>query len=98
MPPEDWGKSSGEKPWLQTLLFKAAPDARILCFEHGLSADDPYFWEHLVESGDDLLDDLLKLRENERVRPQNSHIFSENPNQTRCGNFLVFLCATVSVV
>ncbi|KAI9775352.1 MAG: hypothetical protein M1839_001268 [Geoglossum umbratile] len=65
--PETWGKSSG-KPWLESLLLNAAPNASILCFDHGLSKDDAFSWQRLVDSGADLLDNILKLREDESVQ------------------------------
>ncbi|CZR65067.1 uncharacterized protein PAC_14967 [Phialocephala subalpina] len=63
-PPESWGSSHGQ-PWLETLLSNAAPNSSILCFDHGLSTEDTFSWPKLVESGDALLQCLLKERENE---------------------------------
>ena len=64
--PENWGKSSGE-PWLKTLLLNAAPNSSIVCFNHGLSSEENFSWQGLVECGTDLLDALLKLRQDETV-------------------------------
>src|SRR5450432_2656135 len=59
--PENWGKSSGE-PWLKTLLLNAAPNSSIICFDHGLSSEENFSWQGLVERGTHLLDALLGLR------------------------------------
>lgn len=66
-PPESWGKSHG-KPWLETLLSNAAPNSSILCFDHGLSTEDTFSWSKLVNSGDALLQCLLKERENQAIQ------------------------------
>jgi hypothetical protein len=38
-----------------------------LSFDHGLSSDETFSWQALVESGAHLLDTLLRLREDEKV-------------------------------
>lgn len=43
------------------------PHAASFCFEHGLVADDSFVWKNLFDEGGELLEALLKLRENEEV-------------------------------
>jgi hypothetical protein len=93
--PETWGKSSG-KPWLESLLLNAAPNASILCFDHGLSKDDAFSWHRLVDSGADLLDTILKLREDVSVGFGCSHgvfLLYQMPNMTQVQEFpFLFVC------
>ena len=91
--PETWGKSSGD-PWLQALLLNAAPNASILCFDHGMSSDETFSWQKLVESGADVLNTLLKLREDETVRSQIAfRNFNHAPNKTQVQEFpFLFVC------
>jgi hypothetical protein len=43
------------------------PHAALFCFEHGLVVDDNFSWKKLFDKGGELLDALIKLRENEEV-------------------------------
>jgi hypothetical protein len=56
--------------WLQSLKAAAMPHAASFCFEHGLVADDSFIWKNLFDEGGELLEALLKLRENEEVNLQ----------------------------
>jgi len=62
------GRGIGNRAtWLQSLKTTAMPHTALFCFEHGLVADDSFSWKKLFDEGGELLDALVKLRENEEV-------------------------------